>query len=126
MNREELIEAASRYEMPAYPRLDLVAVRGEGSRLYDLDGTAYLDLYGGHAVAALGYGHDKLASAIAEQSKTLLFQSNAVALEVRAKAAEKLIEVAPDNMARVFFVNSGAAPYFFLRIWTSLYAGYFS
>ena len=49
-----------------------------------------------------------LSQAISDQSRTLLFQSNAVALEVRASAAEKLIEIAPDNLRRVFFVNSGA------------------
>jgi acetylornithine/succinyldiaminopimelate/putrescine aminotransferase len=65
-------------------------------------------LYGGHAVAALGYGHPALVNAISEQSKCLLFQSNAVALEVRASAAEKLTTVAPDDLSRAFFVNSGA------------------
>jgi acetylornithine/succinyldiaminopimelate/putrescine aminotransferase len=59
-------------------------------------------------VAALGYGHPRLIEAISGQSAKLLFQSNAVALEVRAHAAEKLIGVAPDNLSRVFFVNSGA------------------
>ncbi len=47
-------------------------------------------------------------NAIQEQSKKLLFQSNAVALDVRALAAEKLTGLAPRGMDRVFFVNSGA------------------
>lgn len=94
--------------LPVYGQLPFVPQSAAGCDIATSDGRKILDLYGGHAVAALGYGHDKLASAIAEQSKTLLFQSNAVALEVRAKAAEKLLEVAPANMARVFFVNSGA------------------
>jgi acetylornithine/succinyldiaminopimelate/putrescine aminotransferase len=46
--------------------------------------------------------------AIQEQSQRLLFQSNAVALEVRARAAEALVSTAPANLKRVFFVNSGA------------------
>jgi acetylornithine/succinyldiaminopimelate/putrescine aminotransferase len=73
-----------------------------------VDNRRILDLYGGHAVAALGYGHPHLQRAISEQNSTLLFQSNAVALDIRASAAEKLIGVAPDNLKRVFFVNSGA------------------
>jgi acetylornithine/succinyldiaminopimelate/putrescine aminotransferase len=49
-----------------------------------------------------------LVNAITEQSRKLLFQSNAVALDIRAEAAEKLTEVAPQGLDRVFFVNSGA------------------
>ena len=50
----------------------------------------------------------RLVKAISEQSAKLLFQSNAVALDVRASAAEKLVGAAPDGLSRVFFVNSGA------------------
>jgi len=65
-------------------------------------------LYGGHAVAALGYSHPALVAALNEQAQTLFFQSNAVALEVRAEAAAKLAAFAPDGLNRVFLVNSGA------------------
>jgi acetylornithine/succinyldiaminopimelate/putrescine aminotransferase len=47
-------------------------------------------------------------AAVREQSETLLFQSNAVALDVRARAAENLVSVTPESLQRVFFVNSGA------------------
>lgn len=79
-----------------------------GCDIITSDGQRILDLYGGHAVTALGYGHPRLIKAINEQSSKLLFQSNAVALEVRADAAEMLTAVAPENLNRVFFVNSGA------------------
>ena len=49
-----------------------------------------------------------MSAAIQEQSSKLLFQSNAVALDIRAEAAEQLTRVAPDGLDRVFFVNSGA------------------
>jgi len=67
-----------------------------------------IDLYGGHAVAALGYGHPDMLKTLNEQAQTLFFQSNAVALEVRAAAAEALAEFAPDRLDHVFFTNSGA------------------
>jgi len=67
-----------------------------------------LDLYGGHAVAALGYSHPKLVAALENQANTLFFQSNAVALNVRAEAANKLAAFAPAGMDQVFLVNSGA------------------
>lgn len=94
--------------LPVYGQLPFVPERGTGCDIITGDGRRILDLYGGHAVAALGYGHPRLVSAINEQSRTLLFQSNAVALEVRARAAEKLINVAPESLRRAFFVNSGA------------------
>ena len=94
--------------IPVYGQLPFVPERASGCDIFTKDGRRILDLYGGHAVAALGYGHPRLVKAITEQSNKLLFQSNAVALDIRAEAAEKLVGVAPDGLDRVFFVNSGA------------------
>jgi len=94
--------------IPVYGQLPFVPERAEGCEIVTTDGRRILDLYGGHAVAALGYGHPRLVAAIREQAESLLFQSNAVALDVRASAAEKLVSVAPAGLERVFFVNSGA------------------
>jgi acetylornithine/succinyldiaminopimelate/putrescine aminotransferase len=93
--------------LPVYGQLPFVPVRAAGCDIITADGCRILDLYGGHAVAALGYGHPRLVRAIRRQSESLLFQSNAVALEVRAEAAERLLGAAP-GLERVFFVNSGA------------------
>ena len=94
--------------VPVYGQLPLIPERAAGCDIVTADGRRILDLYGGHAVAALGYGHPKLRQAIQDQSQRLLFQSNAVAIDIRAQAAEKLVAVAPDNLTRAFFVNSGA------------------
>ena len=94
--------------IPVYGQLPFVPARTTGCEIVTTDGRRILDLYGGHAVAALGYGHPRLVDAINVQSNALLFQSNAVALDVRASAAEQLLSVAPVNLSRVFFVNSGA------------------
>ena len=94
--------------IPVYGQLPFVPERASGCDIFTRDGRRILDLYGGHAVAALGYGHPRLVKAIQEQSDKLLFQSNAVALNIRADAAEQLIRVAPSGLERVFFVNSGA------------------
>ena len=99
-------EAAS--TLPVYGQLPFVPERATGCDIITTDGRRILDLYGGHAVAALGYGHRRLTAAIQKQAKELLFQSNAVALDIRASAAEKLLSVAPRSLQRVFFVNSGA------------------
>ncbi|MGH7162419.1 MAG: aminotransferase class III-fold pyridoxal phosphate-dependent enzyme, partial [Planctomycetota bacterium] len=100
MNRAAIREAADRFELPAYPRIDVVAVRGAGAWIHDLDGTAYLDLYGGHAVAILGHSPPPVAEAIAAQARELLFYSNVVHLPARARAAERLCRLAPWRDAR--------------------------
>ena len=94
--------------LPVYGQLPFVPDRATGCDIITEDGRRILDLYGGHAVAALGYGHPRLVDAVSGQSAKLLFQSNAVALDIRAQAAERLIRVAPEALSRVFFVNSGA------------------
>jgi acetylornithine/succinyldiaminopimelate/putrescine aminotransferase len=94
--------------VPVYGQLPLVPERASGCDIFTRDGRQVLDLYGGHAVVALGYSHPGLVAAIREQSGKLLFQSNAVALDVRADAAKRLTHIAPAGLDRVFFVNSGA------------------
>ncbi len=108
MTREEIVAASGRYEMPAYPRIDLVAVRGKGPWVWDLDGTRYLDLYGGHAVSLLGHSPERVVDAIAAQARDLLFYSNIVHCPARARASARLCRLAPWPDAQVFYVNSGA------------------
>lgn len=112
MNRHDSQAGAQAREaatlLPVYGQLPFVPQRAAGCDIITTDGRHILDLYGGHAVAALGYAHPRLVRAISEQSQRLLFQSNAVALDIRAQATEKLLAVAPANLHRAFFVNSGA------------------
>ncbi len=91
-----------------YPLIPFRPVAGEGVYLRDRGGRRVLDLYGGHAVAALGYAHPRLTEAVGRQAAELHFQSNLVALRIRDEAAERLAAFAPDPLSRVFFVNSGA------------------
>jgi len=104
----EILDREAASLMPVYGQMAFTPQRAAGCDIVTTDGHHILDLYGGHAVASLGYGHPRLTAAISEQSKRLLFQSNAVALDVRAQAAEKLMFIAPKNLTRAFFVNSGA------------------
>ncbi|HJP94757.1 MAG TPA: aminotransferase class III-fold pyridoxal phosphate-dependent enzyme, partial [Pyrinomonadaceae bacterium] len=85
----------------------IAAERGEGVWIYTTDGDKYLDLYGGHAVAGTGHCHPHVVKAIREQAENLIFYSNLVYSRVRARAAEKLVSIAPDGLRKVFFCNSG-------------------
>jgi acetylornithine/N-succinyldiaminopimelate aminotransferase len=94
--------------LEVFKRSGVEPISGEGMWLTCADGTRYLDFYGGHAVALLGNVHPRLVAAMTEQARTLFFQSNSVDLEIRQRAARRLIHFGPKGLTRVFFVNSGA------------------
>jgi len=94
--------------VPVYSLLPVEPVAGRGARLTCRDGREIVDFYGGHAVAVLGYGHPRLTAAIERQARELLFQSNAVPAAVRERAAWALANIAPEELTRVAFFNSGA------------------
>lgn len=98
----------SHHLAPVYSQWPLDIVGAEGVHLHTRDGRRILDLYGGHAVAALGYSHPRWLAALEAQAKNLLFQSNAVPLEVRTRAATRLAHFAGLGLDTVFFVNTGA------------------
>jgi acetylornithine/N-succinyldiaminopimelate aminotransferase len=100
--------AERRYFVPVYPHLPLITERGEGVHVFDPEGRRYLDLYGGHAVAILGYGHPRLVRTLEMQARNLFFQSNAVPLAIRAAAGAALLSIAPPRLESFFLVNSGA------------------
>jgi acetylornithine/N-succinyldiaminopimelate aminotransferase len=93
---------------PVFAQFPIEVVSADGVWLTTRDGRRILDLYGGHAVAALGYGHPGWVAALERQAKAVLFQSNAVPMEVRTRAARRLVEFSALPLPVVFFVNTGA------------------
>src|SRR6202171_3955865 len=103
----EIAASEEKFQLATYKKMAVAAERGEGVWIYTSDGQRYLDLYGGHAVAGTGHCHAHVVAAIREQSEKLLFYSNLVYSGGRARAAEKLVSVAPDSLTKAFFCNSG-------------------
>ncbi len=93
--------------MPTYPRLPVAFVRGEGTRLYDSEGRAYLDFLSGLAVVSLGHAHPAVAAALADQAVTLVHVSNLYYNDVQPQLADRL-DAMLGGGGRVFFANSGA------------------
>jgi len=93
---------------PVFAQYPIEIVSADGVWLTTRDGRQILDLYGGHAVAALGYGHPGWIAALERQAKSVVFQSNAVPMEVRSRAARRLVEFSGLPLTTVFFVNTGA------------------
>ncbi len=96
-----------RFQLETYKKMPVAAERGQGVWLIASDGERYLDLYGGHAVAGTGHCHPRVVAAIKAQAETLLFYSNLVYSEVRARTAERLVSLAPRPISKAFFCNSG-------------------
>jgi len=95
----------SRFVLNTYRRQPVAFVRGDGPRLYDVDGREYLDFVSGIGVASLGHAHPGLAAAIADQAKTLVHTSNLYYHPFQAEAAGRLSALS--GLARTFFCNSG-------------------
>jgi acetylornithine/N-succinyldiaminopimelate aminotransferase len=83
-------------------------VHGEGVWLHARDGRKILDFYGGHAVAGLGYGHPRWLAALERQARQMAFQTNALPMAIRERAAARLTKFAGLGLDTVFWVNSGA------------------
>jgi acetylornithine aminotransferase len=93
--------------MHTYPTPDLALVRGEGAVVHDEAGRAYVDLFGGVAVNALGHAHPAVVAAVQRQIATLGHVSNLFASPPSIILAERLLQLAGAPGA-VFFANSGA------------------
>ncbi len=105
-NATEWINRADQSVMKTYGRYPIVAERGEGCRLWDVDGKVYLDFLAGVAVNNLGHCHPKVVAALREQAGRLLHCSNFYHIPQQIELAEWLCN--HSFAERVFFCNSGA------------------
>jgi acetylornithine/N-succinyldiaminopimelate aminotransferase len=104
---EEIAAREEQFQLATYKKMPVAAARGAGAWIETSEGVRYLDLYGGHAVCATGHCHPRVVEAIRRQAGEMLFYSNLVYSEVRARAAEKLVTCAPAPLTKAFFCNSG-------------------
>ena len=99
------MDRAEQVLLHTYNRFPVVLERGDGVRLYDVDGKEYLDFAAGIAVFALGYNNQKYNQALKEQIDKVIHTSNLFYNVPMTEAAEKLVKAT--GLSRVFFTNSG-------------------
>ncbi|SON50918.1 aspartate aminotransferase family protein [Vibrio tapetis] len=92
--------------VPCYNPMEIIPVRGEGSRIWDQNDKEYIDFAGGIAVSCLGHCHPAMVTALTEQANKLWHLSNVMTNEPALRLAKKLTEVS--FAEKVFFANSGA------------------
>jgi acetylornithine/N-succinyldiaminopimelate aminotransferase len=106
MDTKTLLEWSARYHTPNYGRAPICLVRGDGVRVWDTDGRAYLDFGAGQVVTALGHCHPRVTGAIREAAATLLHVTNLYHNVPQIHLAKLLCEHSFADQA--FFSNSGA------------------
>jgi acetylornithine/N-succinyldiaminopimelate aminotransferase len=106
MSLSELQEIEHRSMIPSYARLPVEFVRGEGARLWDVEGNRYLDFLSGISVTSVGHCHPRVVEAVREQVGRLMHTSNLFYTEPAMRLAERLSESSLGG--KVFLSNSGA------------------
>ena len=102
---QELQALERDHVVPAYARMPVAFVRGEGTRLWDADGAEYLDFQTGLAVTSLGHSHPAVVAAIQEQAARLVHVGNLFYSEPGMRLAQRLSESSLGG--KVHFANSG-------------------
>jgi predicted acetylornithine/succinylornithine family transaminase len=106
MSLAELQELERTSVIGSYARAPVEFVRGEGSRLWDVDGNEYLDFLCGIGVTSLGHCHPRVVAAVREQVGRLMHVSNLFYTEPAMRLAAALSRSSIGG--KVFFCNSGA------------------
>ena len=106
MNTQDVIATFNQYVIGNYGRLPRVIVKGQGSRLWDMDGNEILDMFPGWAVSGIGHCHPKVVEAICKQAAELLHIDNTFYNIPQGQLAKLLSERAFGG--KCFFCNSGA------------------
>jgi acetylornithine/N-succinyldiaminopimelate aminotransferase len=105
MQKADIIAMEHKYVLQTYRRPDFVLVRGEGARVFDSEGRAYVDGVAGIAVNALGHADPQLVATLQEAAQGLVHVSNLYHTQPHAELARSLVEYSFAD--RVFFCNSG-------------------
>ena len=103
--KRDWVALENKYYQHTFKR-NLVMERGQGARVWDANGTEYLDLVAGIATNVLGHVHPNVVRAIQEQATRLIHVSNLYINERQVELAEQLYNLS--GGMRSFFSNSGA------------------
>ncbi|MHC4717108.1 MAG: aspartate aminotransferase family protein, partial [Planctomycetota bacterium] len=107
VSNAELVELTNKYLMPNYGRQPLAMVRGSGSRIWDADGTEYIDLFPGFGAGGVaGHCHPAIVSALKSQAEALLSHGNLYTNAAQVELARALADKGFGGMT--FYCHSGA------------------
>ena len=96
------------YALPLFPKRGITLVKGQNARLWDDKGNEYIDCMAGQGVVSIGHCNEKVAKAVADQAQRLITCTGSFYSDQRAQLIQKLVEITPKNLNKVFLCNSGA------------------
>jgi acetylornithine/succinyldiaminopimelate/putrescine aminotransferase len=107
MNFDDVRRSEATHFLPVVKRHPVALVEGHGSRVRDIEGREYIDLMAGWGVTCIGHSHPVLVEAIRAQAGRLMQTTNVFYTLPQTELFERLAAVAPAEITRSFFTNSG-------------------
>lgn len=107
VSRNQVMAWEEQYDSGVYSKQPIVLVRGEGARVWDIDGTEYIDCVGGHGAANMGHAHPSVVAAVKAQAQRLFLSPNGFYNDMRAQLLKELVRIAPPGLSRAFLCSSG-------------------
>jgi 4-aminobutyrate aminotransferase len=111
MDRQELLDKQRKYLWPnhiLYYTEPLPLDHGDGLYVWDVDGTRYLDFFGGILTTSVGHNHPRIVDAVSAQAGRLIHSSTLYPNANHVALAEKMAEITPGDLQTSFFTNSGS------------------
>ncbi|HEY5586813.1 MAG TPA: aminotransferase class III-fold pyridoxal phosphate-dependent enzyme [Ruminiclostridium sp.] len=109
---KEICETSKKYNLHSWSAQGglepKVMVKGEGIYFWDGEGKRYYDMSSQLVNLNIGHGNKKVIKAIQDQAERLAFAAPSFAIDVRSQLAKMVVELAPDNMGKVFFTLGGS------------------
>jgi len=109
---KDICETSKRYNLHSWSAQGLlqpkVMIGGEGIYFWDGEGKRYYDMSSQLVNLNIGHGNKNVIQAIQEQAERLTYSAPSFAIDVRSQLAKMIVELAPDNMEKVFFTLGGA------------------
>lgn len=102
------VEGEDSYLLNVYQRFPITVERGDGAIIWDAYGKKYIDCMGGYGVGLIGYSNKKVIAGIEEQLKKIMVCHMSLYNNSRLRFLRKLTDIAPPDVTKIFFSNSGA------------------
>ena len=101
------VESEESFVGDLYQRFPVSISKGKGCKVWDINDKEYLDCMGGYGVALIGHCNDRVIQAITSQAQDLITCHMSVYNNVRLNFLKKFSKIAPKNLQKTFFTNSG-------------------
>ena len=101
------VESEESFVGDLYQRFPVNISKGKGCKVWDINDKEYIDCMGGYGVALVGHCNDRVIQAITSQAQDLITCHMSVYNNVRLNFLKKFSRIAPKNLQKTFFTNSG-------------------